>query len=429
MASWPRVLTLHAVLRSRANKRSRGMDVSVNSLIHWKLRESTSSATLLADRVPSQIDFDVPQKITAGTGRFVVRLTQLSPGHSAGMDCITVDTGTENGGVVAAILPDRGMGLWKCWSNDIEFGWQSPVNGPVHPQNVPINDASGTGWLVGFDELVVRCGLQSNGAPEFAENGSLRHPLHGRIANLAAHRLDIQIDVENGILDVVGIVSESRFLVYALELQTRYRFRVGSPVIEVIDTVTNRSSQTGSMQMLYHINVGQPVLQSGSSVHAAYRSLAPRDARAAESIETWNRCEGPSSGYREQVYFIDPIADEQSWSEAMLASADGAFGFAVHFDTRTLPYMSLWKNTVAVEDGYVVGLEPATGFPNVRSFEERNGRVVALQGGESKTFRLKLQPLTTPNAVTQSRSRIESLQSFPGIRNESPQSGQSSAAE
>lgn len=401
------------------------METSTKSLLCWQLRQPVSADSLLGDDENRQSVAEIPEKITAGTGRFELRYQQLESGRSAGLSCLTISTGS----VTATILPDRGMGLWKCWSDDLEFGWQSPVSGPVHPSLVPVHDASGIGWLEGFDELLVRCGLQSNGAPEFSEAGTLRYPLHGRIANLPASRLDIQVDVENGILDVIGVVTESRFLIYSLELLTRYRFRVGSPVIEIIDTVTNRSSQSGSMQLLYHINVGQPVLQSGSSVHAAYRSLAPRDARASESVDQWNQCNGPASGYQEQVYFLDPVGDESSWSEAMLASADGAFGFAVHFDTRTLPYMTLWKNTASVEDGYVVGLEPGTGFPNPRSFEEKNGRVVSLQGGESRTFRLKLQPLTSPNAVTQSRSRIEALQSFPGNKKTAPQPGQSSAAD
>ena len=400
------------------------MDSKTNTLICWQLRSALSAEKLQANDNPCPLEFGSTEKVTAGTGRFAITYSRLDSGKASGLTCLTIDTGA----VTATILPDRGMGLWKCWSGDLEFGWQSPVAGPVHPSLVPVHDASGIGWLEGFDELLVRCGLQSNGAPEFAENGSLRYPLHGRIANLPAHELEIQIDVENGILDVFGLVTESRFLVYSLELETRYRFRAGSPVIEVIDMVTNRSSQPGSMQMLYHINVGQPVLQSGSTVHAAYRSLAPRDPRAAESIQQWNRCEGPASGYKEQVYFLDPLADENLWSESVLSAADGSFGFSVHFDTRTLPYMSLWKNTAAVEDGYVVGLEPATGFPNTRSFEERNGRVVSLQGGESRTFRLKLQPLTTSNEVTQARSRIETLQSIPGELRTSPKPGQSSAA-
>lgn len=400
------------------------MDATTNSLLCWRLRERLNADMVQSDS-SEYLDIDLPEKVTAGTGRFGIKYYPIQSGTSAGMHCLSIDTGN----VTATILPDRGMGLWKCWSGDLEFGWQSPVTGPVNPSFVPVHDVSGIGWLEGFDELLVRCGLQSNGAPEFAENGTVRYPLHGRIANLPAHRLDIQIDVENGILDVIGAVSESRFLIYSLELQTRYRFRVGSPVIEIIDTVTNRSSQPGSMQLLYHINVGQPVLQSGSTVHTPFRNLAPRDARAAESVEQWNQCNGPAAGYREQVYFVEPIADDHNWSETMLASADGNFGFAVHFDTRTLPYMTLWKNTAAVEDGYVVGLEPGTGFPNTRSFEERNGRVVTLQGGESRTFRLKLQPLTTSNAVTQSRSRIETLQSFKGVLRDRPQTGQSSASE
>jgi hypothetical protein len=94
----------------------------------------------------------------------------------------------------------------------------------------------------------------------------------------------------------------------------------------------------------------------------------------------------------------------------MLATEDHRRGYAVHFDTRTLPFLNVWKNTAAVEDGYVVGLEPATGFPNPRSFEEKQNRVVPLSGGESKTFRLKLQPLLSESEVKQSIDRIRALQ-------------------
>lgn len=383
---------------------------SPNSPLCWQIRRPANRDSLGPNSAESQPT--LPASIEAGAGRFGVHLQQLTGGSSQAMECLTIDTGA----VTACILPDRGMGIWKCWSSDLEFGWQSPVQGPVHPSLVPVDDASGIGWLEGFDELLVRCGLYSNGAPEFADNGTVRYPLHGRVANLPAHTLDISVDAENGTLDVVGVVNETRFLVYSLELQTRYRFRVGSPIIEVVDTVTNRSSKRGSMQMLYHINIGQPVLQSGSKVHLAYRNLAPRDAHAATGLDTWNQCDGPASGYQEQVYFVEPYADDNHWSEAMLSTADGSFGFAVQFDTRTLPYLNLWKNTVAVEDGYVVGLEPATGFPNPRSVEEKQGRVVVLQGGESKSFRLKLQPLATANDVTQSKSRIAALQKVQGTQ-------------
>ena len=92
------------------------------------------------------------------------------------------------------VIPTRGMGIWKAIVGDETLGWRSPVRGPVHPQFVPLFDPSGLGWLEGFDELLVRCGLESNGAPEFDQQGRLLYPLHGRIANRPAHHVEVTVD-------------------------------------------------------------------------------------------------------------------------------------------------------------------------------------------------------------------------------------------
>ena len=123
-------------------------------------------------------------------GYSIVKKT-LRGGLSDGVDAITVD----NGKFSFIVLPTRGMNVWKAWLDDAEIGWQSPVHGPVHPKHVPLNEPSGLGWLDGFDELLVRCGLESNGAPEFdEESGRLKYPLHGRIGNKPAQRVEVNID-------------------------------------------------------------------------------------------------------------------------------------------------------------------------------------------------------------------------------------------
>src|ERR1700740_2851694 len=85
----------------------------------------------------------------------------LRGGRSDGLELIEID----NGALRVALLPQRGMGIWKAWLGDLELGWRSPVRGPVHPSHVPLFDPNGLGWLEGFDELLCRCGLTSNGAP------------------------------------------------------------------------------------------------------------------------------------------------------------------------------------------------------------------------------------------------------------------------
>ena len=50
--------------------------------------------------------------------------------------------------------------------------------------------------------------------------------------------------------------------------------------------------------------------------------------------------------------------------------------------------MTIWKNTTAEADGYVTGIEPATGFPYNRSVERKSGRLPKLAAGASRTFSL-----------------------------------------
>ena len=111
-----------------------------------------------------------------------------SSGLSEGVTSVEIN----NGKLTLVVLPTRGMGIQRVVpAGDPELktiGWQSPVRGPVHPAFVNLGEPSGLGWLDGFDEFFVRCGLESNGAPDFdPKTGRLLYPLHGRIANRPAH--------------------------------------------------------------------------------------------------------------------------------------------------------------------------------------------------------------------------------------------------
>ena len=85
----------------------------------------------------------------------------LRAGLSAGVDLIEID----NGALSFAVLPTRGMGVWRGAYNGLQIGWRAPVKGPVHPQFVNLQERGGLGGVTGFDERIVRCGLESTGAP------------------------------------------------------------------------------------------------------------------------------------------------------------------------------------------------------------------------------------------------------------------------
>jgi hypothetical protein len=313
-----------------------------------------------------------------------VRSSILAGGLSQGVHEICVD----NGRFRFVVLPTRGMGLWKGWLGDLEIGWRCPVAGPVHPGFVPIAEPSGLGWLDGFDEWLVRCGLVSNGAPDFDDAGRLRHPLHGRIANRPAQSVALSVDPSTGEMTLTGVVEETRFLFHRLRLTSHVATRPGEPGLRITDVVENLSAEAADVQMLYHVNFGPPLLEAGSTLVAPIERLVPRDDRAAEGVEHWNTYGAPQPGYAEQVYFASLRAGSDGDTRVLLKNAESTAGASLQFAVADLRCFTLWKNTAAAADGYVTGLEPGTNFPNPRTHEAKHGRVVSLGPGE--TIRLQL---------------------------------------
>ena len=330
---------------------------------------------------------------------------RLRGGLSDGVDAIRVDTGS----LAFTVLPTRGMGIWKAWRGDLEIGWKSPVHGPVHPQFVSLAEPGGLGWLDGFDELLVRCGLESNGAPEFDKDGRLKYPLHGRIGNKPAHKVEVSVD-ESGEITITGVVDETRFHFTKLRLTTTIKSRPGESGLRIHDELENLSASPAEAQMLYHVNFGEPLLDAGSRFVAPLKTVVPRNARAASGIKNWPSYSAPEPGFEEQVYFLELLAGRDGQTRTLLKNAHGTHGASLVFNKQQLPCYSVWKNTTASPDGSVTGLEPGTNYPNPRSFEGEQGRVAKLAGGGKTAFDLALEIHATAAEVEQAEKAVAAIQ-------------------
>ncbi len=319
-----------------------------------------------------------------------------------------------NGPLTVSVLPTRGMGVWRAWYGDVKIGWDSPVRRPVHPQHVELTARNGLGWLDGFNELICRCGLAFNGPP--GNDPDARSPveseltLHGRIANVPAHDVRVSVDDAAGTISVTGTVDETTLFGPQLRLTSTISTRAGSNAFAVHDEVTNLGATDAELMLLYHTNIGPPFLEAGATVHCPARVIAPRDARAAEDIDSYGRYLGPTPGYAEQVYYFDLIPDAQNETLALLRNADGELGVSLHFDRDQLPCFALWKCTQPEAEGYVTGLEPATNFPNFKAFERQQSRVVRLQPGGTYSTRLRMEVHDSLRAITTLQERISALQ-------------------
>ncbi len=321
----------------------------------------------------------------------------LSGGVSEGVQVVSLSAG----GTRVDVLVTRGLGLWRAFRGGLRFGWDSPVEHPVHPQWVNLESRHGLGWLEGFNELLCRCGLAHNGPP--GEDGDNPSPvtsastLHGRIANLPAHNVETGADEDAVWLQ--GDVCEAALFGPRLNLRTRISVSHRDGTITVEDLVENRAGTPAEFQLLYHINVGTPVLEAGARFMAPAQIVVPRDPRAAEGAASWPDMLAPTAGYAEQVYYLQMAHAAGTQPSVLLRSAHGTLGFGLTYDSSVLPCFALWKNTQAAADGYCVGLEPGTNFPNPKAYERRQGRVPTLAPGDRQTARLTLSLLESAAAV------------------------------
>lgn len=364
---------------------------------HKSLISATDNTRVLEWRVDHQA-FDY------GNGPWSITKRTLHGGVQEGVDLIEVD----NGKLRFTVIPTRGMSIGRVDCDAIRLGWDSPVQHTVHPRNVDLQDHGGLGWLGGFNEFLVRCGISFAGHP--GEDDGRLLTLHGRIGNIPAAEVEVTIDAAPPHrIRIRGLVQERIFKFAAFDLWTEISTVPGSNAFRIEDRLVNKSSYAREYQLIYHTNFGPPLLEAGAKFDAAVQRVSPFDEYAAKDLGSWTTYLGPTRDYGEQVYCVEILADAEGRTQVMLHNAAGDQGVALRYAVAGLPYFTLWKNTDTAEEGYVTGLEPGTGYPYNRSVERAAGRVRKLAPGAEQSFVLDYEVLSSQSAVQASRRRIERI--------------------
>ncbi|MGQ9513914.1 MAG: aldose 1-epimerase family protein [Thermoproteota archaeon] len=373
-----------------------------------KILTNTSTGVYVKDWRVSSDDVQI------GSGEWSIEKRELKGGMQDGVDIVEV----RNGRLSFTVVPTRGMGIWKGEFENLKLGWESPVRTLVHPRHIRLEDRGGLGFLEGFNEWIVRCGLESNGAPgedvivdNMGKEKKVDLTLHGKIANIPADYVAAKIGLDPPYeLSIVGTVYESSMFGANLCMNTKISTNLGSNWMSIEDIIENKRSTPWEMQLLYHCNYGSPFLEEGSRLVAAVRSVVPRDARAAEGVRQWNTFGPPQAGFVEQVYFLEPLWDKEEKTRVMLVNSSGDKATSISFTRSELPYFTLWKCTSSLQDGYVVGLEPATNYPNKKRFERSKGRVVKLGAGERYHAKILIEVHVGRSEVSEIEDEISKLQ-------------------
>jgi hypothetical protein len=323
------------------------------------------------------------RELTARTGsvRQVCRIDRLvhDDGPARGARLVRMVTG---GGLEVELHPDRCLDVGHVTYRGFPLAWASPA--PVHAP--AFAEHAGMGWLRTFaGGLMVTCGLDQFGAPSRAGDEALG--LHGRASTLAAEHLSTSAGWHDGRyeLEVRATMRQARLFGEDLVLERTVRSALGARGFEIEDVVRNQAAQSQEHMLLYHVNLGWPLLDEGVTVDLPSQEVVARDAAAEPALTAWRTIGPPEPGATEQV--LRHRLPAEAPVEVRVANERLGLTFVLGFDTRELPHLFMWRMLGA--GAYVLGLEPATNA-------EIGGRARArdvdrLPPGGARTYRLTMR--------------------------------------
>lgn len=321
-----------------------------------------------------------------------IETSVLDNGSGRGTRIAWFNTGS---GLRFKVIIDRAMDIADAFYNEHSLAWISHSGTSIAQ---PLAD-KGIDWLRTFGGgLMVTCGLAHVGGPEKDEFGE--RGVHGQISNTPAELISvIQPDPFSGNMEmsISGIVRESQALGNRLELRRTISATLGKSTIRIEDEVINRGNTAAPHMLLYHCNLGWPLVDEGTKIHWEGK-WTPRDGNPNKLFNSGNdyhTCPAPlddHSGSGEEVAFIDIKSDEAGFCLCGLENPKIGISLNLRFIKKQLSCLTNWLHFGKGE--YVVGLEPGTNPPIGQSRARQQNELIMLAPGEKRKYELEIEVLT-----------------------------------
>jgi hypothetical protein len=308
-------------------------------------------------------------------------------------------------GLNLSFLPDRGLDIWQAHYQGIPLTWTS--GGSPHKADY------GQSWLGQFNGgLLTTCGLAHVGAAEADDLNGERRDIHGNFTRLSAQ--DVNITLYDGInrlgeLDWVGIelrgtLYEGRLFGAQWKIERHYLLSFDQPKLILWDTVINGADQPMPLMLLYHVNLGYPLVREGAQLYTPHERVIPRDPAAEVGFASWGTYDAPLAQYPEQVFY-HVLRAQDSTTEVVMHQDD--FGLSLKWDCAAAPYFTQWKNTR--QGMYVCGIEPGNCIPEGQNAARQAQRLEMVEAGGRRRFDLSLEVLGSLEAVRAATDRVTHL--------------------
>lgn len=219
----------------------------------------------------------------------------LQNGKGNGMHFLNIRNGL---GLEIWISLDRAGDVSRVNFMGDNIGYFAPC-GYVAPQYY---DNRGTGFLKSFTAgFFTTCGLSAVGSPCIDDGEEL--PLHGTISHIPSEICAIE-ETEKELIIKLRI-RDTVLFGRKLVMNRVYTISYTENVFTVNDTVTNEADTQSPYMIMYHCNMGYPLLNENSLVKIPNNAVQARNEHARKYIDSALQMEKPQPCYEECCYYYD----------------------------------------------------------------------------------------------------------------------------
>lgn len=339
------------------------------------------------------------------------RLVTLEDGTERGVRAVEMRTAS---GLDLGVIVDRAMDIGWCRHNGRSLAWHSPTGfvGPWY------REPQGMGFLRSFPGgLFVTCGLDHILFPQTDPNDTYNYPgrteseygLHGRVASTPARLRSYGETWEDGrcVLHAEGEVRQAGAMAENLVLRRRIEVALDGLVISWHDEVTNQGHQPTPHMLLYHMNLGAPLLDASTELHAPISEVRWATPTATGDPGEHLEFHEPRRDFAEQAFSHGMTPDRDGTVPVAVVNRDdpdSPWGVLLRYEASKFPYFLQWRYLAA--GTYALGLEPSTNGIDGREAARSQGELVVLEPGERRTYSNTLEVLIGSDRCDEAQRRV-----------------------
>ena len=326
-----------------------------------------------------------------------IELSTLEDGHGRGCRIAWINTGS---GLRFKVVLDRGMDIADAFYNEHSLAWISHL-GITAPNPCTV---AGVNWLHSFGGgFLSTCGLTHVGPPEKDENGE--RGLHDRIGNIPISLISISqpdFKSDNPVMSISGKALQSSAVGGPhLELKRTIIALLGTSSFKIIDEITNAGNVPAPHMLLYHFNLGWPLIDDGTDIiwKGKWQSLGGKNNDFTfneNNFPALKKCRSTipeHMGIGESVGCVELEADADGMCECGISNSQLGLKVLFRFPQKKLPYLTNWQHFGKNE--YVTGVEPCTNPPIGQIAAQKNKTLNYIQPEETKVYEIEIKVIST----------------------------------